>query len=161
MNSRRRESLIICQYVYLIQASDSVRMVLLQIYPCMDLTTHNTIKLSMLIHHPIVHEANFWKFHLNSINFCRGFGPNCENTNIKLVMSMPTFSFYADDFTAKVNVLSLPAIATRFSMTATGSEYLRTNNIEFISISSSTVHFLSFKPFRCVFSLKHPYHEPD
>lgn len=65
------------------------------------------------------------KFHLNSINFCSGFGPNCENTIIQMVISFPKFSFCSDDFTAKINLLALPAIATKFSLNATASEYVR------------------------------------
>lgn len=59
--------------------------------------------------------------------YCRGFGPNCENTNIKMIISLPVSSFNSDDFTAKIKLLALPVIETKFSMNATASKYLQTN----------------------------------
>lgn len=54
------------------------------------------------------------KLRLNSINFRRGFGPNCTNTNVKITIRVPKPFFYSDDFTAKINLLTFPTIATIF-----------------------------------------------
>lgn len=69
------------------------------------------------------------KLRLNSINFRRGFGPNCTNTNVKITIRVPKPIFYSDDFTAKINLLTFPTIATKFSLNSTYSKYIQTDTL--------------------------------
>lgn len=59
---------------------------------------------------------------LHSDNFFRGYGPNCENTNIKLRLFLPVLTLHSEHFTAMINLLQLPMISSNFALNLTTSK---------------------------------------
>lgn len=75
-------------------------------------------------HHYFSHDTQSTNpFHLHLISFSREFGRNHENTDIKMMISLPTLIF-CSDATANFDLLALPTISADFVMKSTASEHL-------------------------------------
>lgn len=61
------------------------------------------------------------KNRLYAIDSCRSFGPNLENTNLKMDLYLPSFTFLSDVFTANLRLLSFFPSSTDFVMNFTAS----------------------------------------
>lgn len=87
-----------------------------------------TMPMNLAFVPTIVIRSEFMKFRFHSITFCRDFGPNCENTKVKMTIRVPTFTFYSDDVTAKIKLLTLPMISANFAINSTASKHVQANN---------------------------------
>lgn len=63
-----------------------------------------------------------------SIDFHRGLGLNCENTNIKMKLYFPELTFYSHEFTARISALGLPLISGKFAVNSTTCKYIQTGS---------------------------------